>query len=393
MRRDYFKEAYEADQGIRLMTVAVRVSRVLDLGTLRHELNERLARLEDRKPINPEAVAQIAKNYLKAKIAKRIRSWRIKPYTPKVNKESPTNRFRETLIDQGQQFAYTLSSIYRERAMGRSPSILIPGFIPDGNEAFFLLRKSFLNYGPVFYFNYPNQHFNKETLFHQIYDLVRDQNSRTIKSVGQKTAPLLIGTSFGCRIIISFLAWLQDLNLAATVDIRGLVLLSPVLCLDDVLELGADKQKTLVGRAVAPLYDVDPNDSDAVEAAMKKARNIFTKMFQSGAKHLSYEEKENIPILAIEEDVLRIFDENFSPDSGFFSVTWAFRMKNRWKSVTSQTYPHLYFLRKGNRMYWHLTHLPSTPCLTWNNYKPFSPMHAWKSCTASMTSEKSRTPI
>ena len=321
-RRDFFKEAYEADKAIRFMTVAVRVSRVFDLGSLRHHINQRIAKIEDLKnePLNVDSVSQIAKNLMKAKIAKRIQSWRIRPYHPKLEKDSPTHQFRETLVDDGQPFEFTLSAIYRESTLkiGSTPSILVPGFIPDGNEAFFMVRKSFLKQGPVYYVNYPNQHFHKEALYHQIYDMILDLNRRSLKSAGQKYKPFLVGTSFGCRIILSFLKWLTEQGLADSIKIQGLVLLSPVLCLEDVVDVGVAKQRTLVGRAVSHLYEVDPNDPAAVESAMKKARSIFTKMFQSGAKNLNFEEEAHIPILAIEDEVLRIFDATFTPDSGFF---------------------------------------------------------------------------
>lgn len=323
VRRDYFKEAYEADKAVRFMTVAVRVSRVFDVGSLRHAINQRIARIDDRKnsELDAQAVALITKNIMKAKITKRLQAWRIRPYSPTIKKKSSlTMQFRETLLDEGLPLDVTLSAIYRESGfkMGSSPSILVPGFIPDGNEAFFLLRKCFLQHGSVYYINYPNEHFRKETLFHQMFDMIHELNKRRLKSAGQRVLPFLVGTSFGCRIILSFLQWLKDEGLEDRIHIRGLVLLSPVLCLDDVVDVHAEKQRTLVGRAVAPLYDVAPDDPEALEAAMKKARSIFTKMFQSGAKNLNYEEKEHIPILAIEDDVLRIFDETFSPDSGFF---------------------------------------------------------------------------
>jgi hypothetical protein len=311
---DYYQEAVKYLPRLRWLSQAVRLSRLLRLEELIPQFNEKVSRLQKRRPdLDPETRALIVENLMRAKILRRLRTWRTHHYEPAP---APARQAAFSSLVQPEQRC----SIVREKnfRLGRFPAILVPGFIPDGNEAFFLLRRSFLKHGPVFYLNYPPHHFDKQVVFSQLYDVIADLNRRRLKSAGTKPKPFLVGTSFGCRMLVSFLAWLRENGLTDELSIRGLILLSPVLCLEDIVDPAEERQKTLVGRAVAHLCQVQPDDHQGIDQAMARARSIFSKMFNSGRDNLRFAERDQLSVLAIEDEVLRIFDPEFTPNQGIF---------------------------------------------------------------------------
>jgi hypothetical protein len=323
MELSHFDRSYARNGKIRWLCRFLGLSRLLDLKELRMVIDEKLERISRRlgEEVQPSDIDQIVENYILAKANKRLSDLKIKPYKVKTKRNSPTRRLRSKarLTDP---FAYEMSNfpIYKEKQYRpkTNPSILVPGFVPDGNEAFFLLRKIFLKLGSVYYVNYPTERFSREALFHQMYDMVRDINGRKFKKLGKRGAPFLVGTSFGCSMILSFLRWAVENGYSEDLKIKGLVLISPVLCLEDVVDLEMTRQKTLVGRAISQLVDVDPDNPQAVEKAMQKARNIFVKMFTSGRDRLNFSAKDLIPVFAIEDEVLNIFNLDVGANSGFF---------------------------------------------------------------------------
>lgn len=321
MSESVFESAYRGSAKVRWLYNLVRVSRLVGAKALREEIDQKVERIARRKSeLDGKTLELIVENLLLAKINKRILDFRIRAYEPSVKKDSPTHEFKPKLDNRGYTYEMSSCPIYKEKhfRLGNHPSILVPGFVPDGNEAFYLLRKVFLKYGSVYYLNYPTQSFDRTVMFHQLYDLIKDINYRKFKNAGQKGAPFLVGTSFGCSLILSFIRWLKETGLRSDLDIQGVILISPVLCLEDVVDPNEKRQKTLVGRAISHLYEIDENDSDAVQKAMSKARNIFIKMFTSGRDMLNFTSKDLIPVFAIEDHVLSIFDNDIGIDSGFF---------------------------------------------------------------------------
>lgn len=321
MSKSNFEVSYRSNAKIRWLFNLARVSRLVESNEIRREIDEKVERIGRRKgEMDEETTSLIVENLLIAKINKRLLDFRIKSYQPSISKDSPTHKFNPELARNGYGELDLACTIYKEKnyRLGSTPSILVPGFVPDGNEAFFLLRKKFLKYGSVYYLNYPTRKFDRELMFHQLYDLIAEINHRKIKNAGKKGAPYLVGTSFGCTMILSFVRWLKAKGLWNDLDIRGVILISPVLCLNDVVDPDAARQSTLVGRAISHLYEVDEHDPVAVEKAMKKARNIFVKMFTSGRDMLNFASKDLIPVFAIEDHVLSIFDNDIGIESGFF---------------------------------------------------------------------------
>lgn len=321
MEKTHFQSSYQSNSKVRWLYNLAKVSRLVGVKELRREINEKVHRIERRKGgLDQDTADQIVENLLMAKINKRLLDFRIKTYVPSIRKDSPTQQLNPDLGSQGYTCEISACPIFKEKnyRLRNHPSILVPGFVPDGNEAFFLLRKVFLKYGSVYYLNYPSQNFNRTVMFHQLYDLIADINHRKFKNAGKKGAPFLVGTSFGCSMILSFYRWLQENGLRSNLDIQGVILISPVLCLEDVVDPNAARQKTLVGRAISHLFEADENDEEAIDKAMAKARNIFQKMFTSGRDMLNFTSKDLIPVFAIEDHVLSLFDKDIGRTSGFF---------------------------------------------------------------------------
>ena len=321
MEQSYFDICYARKARVRWICKAIKVSGFLDLDIIRSLIDEKIARICRRRgDLDETAISQIGENLLLAKIAKRYIERRTKPFTPKIAKNSPTHAFKASFPEIGYSYKDSLSSIYKEKhfRLRTNPSILFPGFLPDGNEAFFLLRKCFLKFGSIYYFNYQTQHFYKPTIYHQLYDTIVEINNRQIKNAGVRSSPFLVATSFGCNILIGFLQWLRQNKLEDTVEIKGVVVISPVLNKEDVVDPTVERQKTLVGRAVDHLCKADETDLVARSKAMQKAKNILMKMFTSGRDMMQFDSKDLIPVFAIEDEVLEVFRKEIEDDDGYF---------------------------------------------------------------------------
>ena len=181
-------------------------------------------------------------------------------------------------------------TILREFGRGRVPTIILGGFVPDATEQVFLLRRFFLRTGDVFYFNYPYQGFSLELACAQLDDLVAEVAAR-----GQP--PVIFGVSFGGGLALE---WLRRTRLAGRVaPLAGLVLVSPVACVEDVFAPDAAKPATLLGRALKPYLGGGP----ASEAAIEKSRTIFARMFEAGAQN-----KVSLRALMTPQELTRLRD-------------------------------------------------------------------------------------
>ena len=166
------------------------------------------------------------------------------------------------------------ATILRERGRGRTPTIVLGGFVPESTEQVVLFRRFFLRSGDVYYFNYSRVGFSLELACAQLDDLVSEL-------ADQGEMPVVFGVSFGGGLTID---WLRRARIAGRVlRLAGVVLVSPVACVEDLLPLGAAKPATLIGRAVKPYLD----GSVASEAAIEKSRTIFARMFEAGAQNKS----------------------------------------------------------------------------------------------------------
>jgi hypothetical protein len=167
------------------------------------------------------------------------------------------------------------AEILSEERNGPLPTIVVGGFVPDPAEAVYLLRGSLLKQGSVFYMNFPRRGFSAELFLAQLGDLVAELAER------RGRPPVLLSISFGAGLVLE---WLRRTAVAGRPPppLAGLVLVSPVACVGDLLETVGAKPTTLLGRALKPyLAGGEPVD----DAQVEKSRALFVKMFEAGAKN------------------------------------------------------------------------------------------------------------
>jgi pimeloyl-ACP methyl ester carboxylesterase len=203
----------------------------------------------------------------------RTTGYKLRP--PRPLPFSPTIRQRqEAVLVSGAAGVHQAANILHEQRKGRVPTIVLGGFIPDATEQVFLMRGFLLKHGSVYYLNYPNHGFSIDLLFAQLDDLIEELSELH----GQR--PIVFSVSFGSGLVME---WLKRARRAGhRVDLSGLVLISPVACLEDMLAPGDAKPTTLLGRAIKPY--VDPNKLPD-HRTVDKSRVIFTKMYEAGAQN------------------------------------------------------------------------------------------------------------
>lgn len=198
----------------------------------------------------------------------KLRPPRPVPFAPTIRKR------QDALLLDGRAGLHQACNVLHEKRKGSAPTIVLGGFIPDATEQVFLMRGFLLQHGSVYYFNYPRNGFSNELLFAQLEDLLEE----LAHVHGQK--PVVFAVSFGAGLVLE---WLKRVRREGRqVDLRGLVLVSPVACVEDLLAPGEAKPTTLLGRAIKPY--LDPNKR-ADEQTVAKSRAIFTKMYESGAQN------------------------------------------------------------------------------------------------------------
>jgi hypothetical protein len=189
------------------------------------------------------------------------------PFAPSVSAAA------DAALLRGEALHRQAATLLFERRPGDLPTIVLGGFVPDSTEQVYLLRGMLLRHGSVYYVNYPRQGFSVPMLCAQIDDLLAE-----IALLGQR--PVIVSVSFGSGLLVE---WLRRRSLSGLgAPVAGAILVSPVTCLDDIVDPGLQRQGTLLGRALGP-FTMPTVDLHAVE----KARTIFTKMFEAGANNRS----------------------------------------------------------------------------------------------------------
>ena len=211
----------------------------------------------------------------------KLRPPRPLPFTPTFRKR------QEEVLVRGDAGVHQAANILHEQRKGPVPTIVLGGFIPDATEQVFLMRGFLLKHGSIYYLNYPLHGFSIDLLFAQLDDLIEE----LAELHGQR--PVIFAVSFGCGLVME---WLKRARRAGRrFDLRGLILISPVACVEDLLAPGEAKPTTLLGRAIKPY--VDPHKLPD-HATVDKSRAIFTKMFESGAQN-----KESLRVLMTREEL------------------------------------------------------------------------------------------
>jgi pimeloyl-ACP methyl ester carboxylesterase len=213
-----------------------------------------------------------------------MRQMSIKPFAPK-------NRRREFLLkDRVASLHACRVQIFKEKGTGDLPTIVIGGFVPDATELVEFQRSCFKEHGSVYYLNYPRHGFSSEMLFAQLADLIEYLNNRNQR-------PVLFGVSFGCGLMTRFL---KECASVSTLRIRGVLMVSPVLCTEDLIRPEGDKLGgvRMLESNLRRIIKSGPEGGDGVERQIERARRCFQALFESGAanreltgRHLSIRKK------------------------------------------------------------------------------------------------------
>lgn len=198
----------------------------------------------------------------------KLRPTRLIAFRPAIS------RAQDEMLASGRAKTHQLAQIVYEKHRGSVPTVVIGGFVPDATEQVFLMRGFLRKHGSIYYINYPRQGFSMDLLLAQLDDLVEE----LAVFHGQK--PTIFSVSFGAGIAME---WLKRARTAGrTIDLQGLILISPVACVEDLLNPAEAKPSTLLGRAIKPFMS---QEGCLDEKSFEKCRAIFTKMFEAGAQN------------------------------------------------------------------------------------------------------------
>ena len=202
----------------------------------------------------------------------RTTGYKLRPPRPVPHQPRVTRR-RDALLAAGRARAEQQARVSCELRPGRLPTIVVGGFVPDATEALYLQRGMLLRQGSVYYLNYPTDGFLLELLFAQLDDLIEEL------AFDRGCMPVMIGVSFGCGVLLE---WMRHLRRGDTpCRVRGVVLVSPVTCPADIVEPGALKPATLLGRALCPFMEDQGRRADGRH--VEKCRSLLLRMFESGS--------------------------------------------------------------------------------------------------------------
>lgn len=205
----------------------------------------------------------------------------------------PRLRRREfDVIEQNQDSHRMRCQIFREKGAGNVPTIVLGGFVPDATETVEFQRKMLRQHGSVYYVNYGRNGFCQEMFTAQLTDLIE---SLVLK--GQK--PLIMGVSFGCGLLANFLRQADE---RVHENVRGLILVSPVITTDDLIRPAAQKRDgvRILESNLKKIVAADPDNETDISKHIERSRRCFQALFNSGAenrtlsvRHLAIRKKIN----------------------------------------------------------------------------------------------------
>jgi len=211
---------------------------------------------------------------------------------PRLHAHAPSvRRAQDAVVGRGDAGLHQFATVLREAGRGRTPTIVLGGFVPDSTEQVFLLRRFFLRFGDLYYLNYPRHGFSLDLICAQLDDLVEE-----LTAAGRP--PVIFSVSFGGGVLLE---WLRRAKAAGrSAPLAGAVLVSPVACVDDIVDPARPKPATLLGRALKPYLGA----AGAIrEEAVEKSRTIFTRMFEAGAQN-----KATLRMLMTRAELARLYE-------------------------------------------------------------------------------------
>lgn len=200
-----------------------------------------------------------------------MRGIAIKPFTPK-------SRRREfAVLEQNPDFHRTRCRIFREKSAGTVPTIVLGGFVPDATETVEFQRKLLRKHGSIYYLNYSRNGFSAAMFAAQLADLIE-----SLVNKGEK--PLIMGVSFGCGLLSHFLQHAEERVLE---NIRGIILISPVLTTDDLIRPGDKKRDgiRILESNLKKIVAADPANAADVSKQIERSRRCFQALFNAGAEN------------------------------------------------------------------------------------------------------------
>lgn len=233
-----------------------------------------------------------------------MRKLSLKPYVP-------TRRLREFAVGSSLPSLHGVrTSIFREKGEGAIPTIVVAGFVPDATEVMEFQRPLLKEFGSVYYLNYARTGFSLPLFFAQLADLIDDLNRR-----GER--PVLFGVSFGAGLIAKFMREAFPLE---KLQVRGISLISPVLCKDDLVRPDGDRSGgvRMLESNLRRILQARVDDKSGIERQIERARRGFVGLFEAGAgnrrltgRHLAIRKKifdvlEQTPAIGGYERVLAL---------------------------------------------------------------------------------------
>lgn len=113
-----------------------------------------------------------------------------------------------------------------------------------------------------------------ELLCAQLDDLVAELDESGLRP------PVLFSVSYGSGLALE---WLRRARASGREPrLGGLILISPVACIEDIVDPAEAKPSTLLGRALKPYLDAVGEIGPTV---IEKSRAVFARMFEAGAQN------------------------------------------------------------------------------------------------------------
>lgn len=200
-----------------------------------------------------------------------MRQMAIKRFTPRM-------RRREFFVQEKlASYLAVRNHIFKEKGTGNIPTIVIGGFVPDATEAVEFQRSLFRSYGSIYYMNYSRSGFSTEMFYAQLADLIEDINRRG-------KAPVIFAVSFGCGLLVQALKGIEK---DTTLSVRGVVLVSPVLCTEDLTRSEREKGGgvRMLESNLRRIFKADATKSEEVGRQIDRARRCFQSLFEAGAEN------------------------------------------------------------------------------------------------------------
>jgi pimeloyl-ACP methyl ester carboxylesterase len=206
---------------------------------------------------------------------------------------APKQRRREIVVLAHNPDSYrTRSQIFREKGAGSVPTIVLGGFVPDATETVEFQRELLRKNGSIYYVNYSRNGFCQDMFAAQLTDLIEH-----LAHKGQK--PLIMAISFGSGLLANFLKHADE---ATHENIRGLILVSPVISTDDLIRPSDQKRDgiRILESNLKKIVAADPANEADVAKQIERSRRCFQALFNSGAenrtlgvRHLAIRKKIN----------------------------------------------------------------------------------------------------